>query len=415
MAASPLSRLSHDQRTDLVRYLDPGDLRSLRVAAGRSTGFADPRLTPHLPLRLDRVPFLRDDDVADGPDSEGRARRWLERRRRLVIDDARAALSADRAARLAARGLLDAASSLRVHDCRRHGKVLASLARLPNLKSLTLVDHGAPGEALDELKDILRHVGRMRQLVSLDVEFDLVLPGDRLSFLRELRGLRHLRLVGFDLSAGLGALRGRTTGLTTLHLCHGNPYSSPRRDASERDLMDLAGGVAAVRNLLLEGFDELKGGGLGPFAGGALRHLAFKHCQELNPECLRAVGQMAHLTSLHFVMSSCDDVVPFDGERLRHLNRLSALRSLSLFYVLDSPADLVVLRGLTSLEVLNVAFDETLSGHDADKLCALASRSFPSLRRLRVFSEDGAECDFGYGRLTIEFAAFNFGDAVYLE
>lgn len=406
-----LSQLSKDQWTELVRFLGPGDLQALRLAGGRATGLAEPSLTSHLPLRLDRAVFCRYDAP---PCTEGYAQQWLEQRERIVINDANAKLSVDRMAHLVAHGLLDSVSELRVYNCHRHGKIIETLARLPNLTSLILVDNGDQSEALDELERIVHHVGKMQHLTELDVEFDAVVHGSRLSFLRGLPCLRHLRLVGFDLSNGLGSLRGLTR-LTLLHLCHGNLYSSPQEDVHENDLMDLTG-LTTVKTLHLEGFDEFKGTGLSPFSSSrSLRNLAFKHCQELNQECLITVGQMVKLTSLHFVMSSCDDVCVFHRESLRHLNTLSALKSLSLFYVLGTPADIWALPGLLSLQALNVAFEETLTDKEVEELSAQALHVFPSLQRLRVFSEDSMECSLKYGHLTVESASFNFGDLVYLE
>lgn len=405
---SHLSQLSKDQWTELIRYLGPDDLHALRLAGGRATGLADPRLTSHLPLRLDRAVFCCRDAP---PCSEEYMRRWLEQRERIIIHDANVKLSADR---LVAHSLLDSVTELRVYDCHRHRKMIEALSSLPNLTSLMLIDHGDQREALDELEGILCHVGKMHRLTTLDVEFDAVVHGSRLSFLRGLPDLVHLRLVGFDLSSGLSSLRG-LAGLTTLHLCHGNLYSSPQEDAHEKDLMDLTG-LTAVKNLHLEGFDELKGIGLCPFISSRLlRDLAFKHCQELNPECLAAISQMTHLTSLHFVMSSCDDVDVFHRDTLQLLNTLSVLKSLSLFYVLDAPTDIRAMLGLTSLEALNVAFEETLTNEEVEELCAHALHTFPSLKRLRIFSEDGMECSLKYDRLTVESASFSFGDLVYLD
>jgi len=279
--------------------------------------------------------------------------------------------------------------------------------------SLVLIDHGDRSEALEELEAIIFHVGSMHSLTTLDIEFDAVIHGSRLSFLRNLHALQHLRLVGFDLSAGIPSLGG-LRDLTTLHLCHGNFFSSPNDDANEKDLMELIS-LTKVERLHLEGFDEFKGVGLSPFsAGGNIQHLVMKHCQDLSEECLTSVGRMTNLTSLHFILSSCDDIDVFQRESLQQLNKLSELENLSLFYVLDKPTDLLVLPGLTALETLSVAFDDTLNNDEVENFCAQALQMFPSLKRLRVFSEDSMDCTFQYGGLNVEYATFNFGDLVSL-
>jgi len=287
------------------------------------------------------------------------------------------------------------------------------LSNLTNVKSLVLIDDGDRREALSELEAIIFHVGNMPSLTSLDVEFNNVMHGSRLSFLRNLQSLEHIRLVGFDLSEGIGYV-GNLEQLRTLHLCHGNFYSSPSDDANEKDLMALIG-LTNVERVHLEGFDCLTGVGLGPFsATGSIRHLVMKHCQELSEECLPHVGRMTGLNSLHFVMSSCecDDIDIFDRESLQYLNTLSSLKNLSLFYVLDDPTDLRALAGLTALETLNIALEDTIEVED---FCVEVLQIFPSLRKLRMFSEDSMDCNFQCGCLDVEFATFNFGDQVCLD
>ena len=124
---------------------------------------------------------------------------------------------------------------------------------------------------------------------------------------------------------------------------------------------------------------------------------------------------MSNLSSLHFITSSCDDIEEFGRESLQHLNTLSGLKSLSLFYSLADPDDLRVLPGLTALETLNVAFDDNIDGNELECLCTTVLQVFPSLQKLRIFSEDSMEQDgFRYGGLEVEHATFNFGDLVYL-
>ena len=177
-------------------------------------------------------------------------------------------------------------------------------------------------------------------------------------------------------------------------------------------------GLTNVQRVHLEGFDCLTGVGLSPFnATGSIRDFAMKHCQEFSRECLTYIGRMINLNSLHFVLSSCecDDIEVFDSESLQHLNTLSSLKSLSLFYVLGDPSDLRALPGLTALTTLNIALEETLSNNDVHNLCTQVLQIFPSLQRLRIFSEDGMDYSFQYGGLNVDFAIFNFGDSIYLD
>mmetsp|Transcript_2816 Transcript_2816/g.5110 ORF Transcript_2816/g.5110 Transcript_2816/m.5110 type:complete len:412 (+) Transcript_2816:112-1347(+) len=410
--SSPLSQLSNDQWMDIIQYIGADDFKALRLAGNKAMCLSDPKLTSHLQLRMDRVPFFCENDIHF---SEGVIRQWLENRNRLVINDVDAKLSPSRVAYLVANGFLDSVSEILVHDCHHHRMIIEILSNLPNVKSLMLVSNqGDQTEALDELEAIIIHVGNMHSLTSLDIEFDTVVYGSRLSFLRNLQGLKHLRLVGFDLSVGISSMEG-LRDLATLHLCHGNFYSSPNDDANEKDLMDLIG-LTNVQRLHLEGFDCLKGVGLSPFsATGTIRDIVMKHCQELSDECLASLGGMTNLNSPHFVLSSCDDIDVFDRESLQHLNTLSSLKSLSLFYVLGDPTDLRALPGLTALETLNIAFEETLSNDEVESLCTQVLQIFPSLQRLRIFSEDSMDYSFLYGGLDVDYATFNFGDLVYLD
>lgn len=406
-----MSELSNDQWIDIIQYLDTDDFKALRLAGNKAMCLSDPKLTGHLQLRIDRVPFFCENDIQF---SEGFIRQWLDNRHRLVINDADAKMSPSRVAYLVANGFLDSISEVIINDCDNHRVIIEVLSKLSNVNSLVLLQRGGQREAIDDLEAIVGHVGNMCSLTALHIELDTVIHGSRLSFLMGLQQLRHLRLVGFDLSEGIRFMGGLTS-LETIHLCHGNFFSSPNDDVNEKDLTDLIG-LANLKRLHLEGFDCLTGVGLGPFsAHGSIQDLVFKHCQESSDECLTPIGRMTDLRSLHFVTSTCDDVDIFDKESLHRLNTLSMLRSMSLFYVLDDPSDLRALPGLTSLETLNLAFEETINDEEAENFCTIALQVFPSLKKLRIFSDDGMDCDFQYGGLNVEYATFNFGDLVYLD
>ena len=409
---SPLPEQSNDQWMDIIQYLDVDGFKSLRLAGNKAMCLSDPALTSHLQLRMDKVPFFCENDCVF---SEQFIRQWLENRTRLVINDVHAKMSPSRVTYLIENGFLDSVSEVVVYDCHYHRTMVEVISRLPTIRALTLIDAGDQGESTSELEAIIFQVGNMPSLTTLDIEFDSVLHGSRLSFLLALQDLQHLRLLGFDLSEGINYLS-HLKDLETLRLCHGNFYSSPNNDVNEKDLTDLIN-LKKLQRLHLEGFDCLQGYGLGAFvANGSIQHLVLKHCQEMNDECLSYIGRMTGLASLHFVLSECDDFDVFSIESLQNLNSLATLKSLSLFRVLGSVSDLRVLPGLCSLETLNVAFDEPMDDEEeVEDICTTALSVFPSLQKMRSFSEDCMEHSFDFGGLTVEYSEFSFGDCVYLD
>lgn len=404
--------LSPHQWMDIIQYLTADDLKALRLAGGKD--LADPVLTSHLQLRMDMAPFFSTDDDF----TVGQATQWLTNRRRLVINVASPKICLHRVAYLVASGYLDSVTQVVIFNCHVHRAIFEILVSLPSLKSLRLASHASEQEkgVLDELEFIVANVGRARSLKQLDLEFDCVIHGSRLSYLRNAQGLKHLRLRGFDLSDGISSMGG-LRDLTTLHLCHGNFYSSPSNDVKEKDLIHLMG-LTNLDQVHLEGFDCLSGNGLKPFCtpSASVKSLVLKHCQEFaEEECMHSIGRMVHLTSLHFVHSSNDEVPLFDVEVLQYLNGLPSLKHLSLFYVIEDVTDLQALWGLASLETLNIAFEDELDKEDIDYLCQTILPTFGSLRKLRIFSEDGMGYSYSQGKLDVEHVPFTFGDLVFLE
>ncbi|KAL3816807.1 hypothetical protein ACHAXA_000910 [Cyclostephanos tholiformis] len=400
------------QWSAVIQYLTADELKALRLAGSKAMHLTDPSLTNHLQLRMDKAPFFLDhDDFA-----VSQAKEWLANRRRLVMNDASLNICSRRVAYLAANRYMNSVSEIVIYDCHRHRNIVGLLEQLPNLESLRLASYTGDQEegVRDELELLVESVGKLYSLKKLDVEFDCIIHGSRLSFLQHLQGLKHLRLRGFDLSDGITSLGG-LKDLTNLHLCHGNFYSSPINDVNERDLINLMG-LTNLKEVHLEGFDSLSEVGLKAFSTipTSIDHLALKHCQDLNQGCLQSIGRMTHLKSLHFVHSACDEVQLFDAQDVRQLNALVALKSLSLFYVLEDPSDLRVLCGLTSLETLNLALEDGIHQEDIEGLCQ-TSPAFRSLKKLRIFSEDCMEHSYRHGNLEIEFLKFAFGDLVHLE
>jgi len=399
--------------TNIISYLEVDDFKALRVGVG--AGLDHPKFGSHLALRIDKVPFFCQNDFCNF--DEEFARKWLYKRKKLVINTEEALncpLEPRAMDYLLSRGFLDSITSVVVYDSLCHRRAIEKLTRLPNLKSVKLADQGdEKSSQREKLESILLNVANSSSLTSLDVEFDSVLSGTRLSFLRGLDKLKHLRLQGFDLSDGLCNLAS-LSNLETLLLCHGNFYSSPDNDVNEKDLTDLVG-LHKLTTVHLEGFDCLSGIGLAPFCSIGLRSLVLKHCQELSDDCIPVLGTMTSLNALHIINSVCDDVNPVMSDKLGHLNSLVELKCLSLFYTLDDPSYLQVLLGLVSLETLNLAFEEDLGDGEIEELCNILIQNIPSLKLLRVFSEDqDMEYNFEHGGLQVECSQFQFGDLVFV-
>lgn len=411
-------RLPRAQWSEVISHLTADDLKSLRLAGSKESCLRAPPLTSHLQLRMDRAPFfLRNVEF-----TELATGKWLANRQRLVIHDAQAPICPRRVAYLISRGYLDSVTSIIVHDCHAHAHVVTLLSSLPHVTSLKIVDRGS----LDEISNVrirndleltVASFAKMSSLRVLDVEIDCVMSGRNLMFLRSLHRLEHLRLRGFDLSRGIENMED-LTNLKTLHLCHGNFYSSPEEDVREEHLLRLMK-LKDVEKLHLEGFDCLGETGMKTFSpSSAMKHLTLKHCQEMKEDCIPCIGEMPNLESLHIVNSSYDDIDidNFQTENWGYLNELKKLKRLSLFYVMVDQYDLLDLSGLTSLETLNIAFHETMDEEAFEELCTSVLPSFPSLTKLRIFS-DGMGMDYAMqrGGMQIEFSSFNFGDEVELD
>ncbi|KAL7504804.1 hypothetical protein ACHAXN_002683 [Cyclotella atomus] len=403
---------------NVVQFLDSDDLKSLRLSGGRE--LCDPLLTSHLSLRVDHVPFFG----ADKQYTSRSIRRWLYNRKRLVINGHNKNIHPARVAYLVKNGYLDSVSQVVVYDASRHGATISQLVMLPSIKALKLVDHHLTGgrvhskehdakvqENLDAIVDSLH---KMSSLKVLDIEVDSVLSGRRLSTLESMKGLKDLRLRGFDFSEGIRHI-GSLTELENIHLCHGNFYSSPEKEISEEDLLVLSG-FSQIKSVHLEGFDAMTDMGLKPFCQSkSMKRLVMKHCQDLSGDSCSTIGAMASLESLHIVNSAYDDVEDWESEHLVQLLPLKELKTLSLFYVLIDQYDILDLEGLDNLETLNVAFTIDMNQDEFSILCNTILPIFPSLKKLRVFGEDLMEQSMRVRNIDIEFASFNLGDVVELD
>lgn len=320
---------------------------------------------------------------------------------------------------------LDSVTQVIVYDASSHGATIAQLATLPNIQSIKLVDHHLAGgqqigkeydtavqENLDNIVDSLR---KMTSLKVLDIEVDSVISGRRLSILEDMKELKSLRLRGFDFSEGIKHVGGLTQ-LEDLHLCHGNFYSSPEKEVDESDLLELSS-LSQVKNVHLEGFDNMTELGLKPFCQSkSVKELVLKHCQDLSGDSCTSLGAMTSLNALHIINSVYDEVDDFETEHLVELLPLKKeLKTLSLFYVLIDQYDILDLEGMDNLETLNVAFTIDMSQEEFDILCKTILPIFPSLKKLRIFGEDFMEQNMVVGNLEIEFSSFNYGDVIELD
>lgn len=411
MASSPLTSLPYNQWSDIIQFLSADDLKSLRLSGNREMDLSEPTLTSHLQLRMDKCPFFTE----GRPCTEGMIRRWLVNRTRLVLNDGTATLCAIRVSYLVRNGYLDGITQIVVMDCHSHRHIIALLATLPNVESFKLMDQCTNRDIQDELGAIVSSLDRLNMLQSLDIEFDCVVSGRYLAFIEGMTRLKHLRLRGFDLSQGIKHMR-TLSSIESLHLCHGNFYSSPEQDIKEQDLLDLIG-LNKVRRLHLEGFDCLGASGLKPFSPSAcITDLVLKHCQEMDDSCISSIGEMSSLKSLHIINSVFDDMEYFESESIEHLKKLKDLKTLSIFYCMVDFFDILDLKGCDALETLNVAFhSEGTSKEELDVLCNTILPVLPALKKVRIFSDDGMHHVMHKGGLEIEFARFNFGDLVELD
>ena len=367
---------------------------------------------------MDMVPFFR----VDSKYPAHSIRRWLFNRSSLVISG-QGHIHPARLSYLIKEGYLDSVTQIIVYDCNMYGEVISQLADL-KITSLKLVDHRmAVGQCgiedyetrvvQNNLDDVVDSIRKMTKLKTLDIEVDAVISGRKLLFLQGMKGLKNLRLRGFDFSEGIKYI-GSLVELENLHLCHGNFFSSPEKDVNEEDLLDLSS-LLQVKSVHLEGFDRITDLGVKPFCRRPVTKLVLKHCQCLSGESCSIIGAMTSLNALHIINSAYDDVEDFETEHLLNLLPLKDLKSISLFYVLINQYSIMDLVGLDDLETLNVAFKVDLSQDEFNILCNTILPLFPSLKKVRIFGEDCMERKTFVGDIEVEFGSFNLGDVVELE
>ena len=167
--------LPHHQWSHVIQYLTTDKLKALRLAGSKTMHLADPSLTIHLHLRIDKTPFF----LAANDFTVSQVKEWLANRRRLVINDASINICSQCIAYLAVNGFMNSVSEIVIFDCHVHGNIVALLAQLPNLESLRLASHTIDQEegVLDELELLIKSVGNVYSLKKLDIEFDCIVNG----------------------------------------------------------------------------------------------------------------------------------------------------------------------------------------------------------------------------------------------
>ena len=124
--SSPLSQLSNDLIVNTIKYLDSDDLKSLRLSGNKSMCLSDPRLTSHLHLRMDKVPFFCENNLNF---SEEYIQQWLYNRSTLVIkNDEKVNWSASRVTYLVSNGFMDSVTDIIIHNCERYSLNLSYLS-----------------------------------------------------------------------------------------------------------------------------------------------------------------------------------------------------------------------------------------------------------------------------------------------
>jgi len=148
---------------------------------------------------------------------------------------------------------------------------------------------------------------------------------------------------------------------------------------------------------------------MSPFVSNPITDLVLKHCQESSEDCLSSIGRMTKLKSLHMINSEGDDAPIFGSEDLHHLNTLTELKSLSLFYVFEEPSDLSCLKGLTSLETLNLAYEYPMEEDELEDIIIPLLSTFPHLRNLEYFRPMAWLTALTMDRLKLNFPRIHLG------
>eukprot|EP00956_Cyclotella_meneghiniana_P021979 scaffold40799_cov31-Cyclotella_meneghiniana.AAC.7 len=394
----PATIIDGHQWTSIISYLEHDDLKSLRLAGSKQAGllFGSPLLTSHLPLRLDRVNFF-----TPQPDPKRHRRyvaQWLFNRKRIIIADRTQSIQSSPVASLVKHGYMKAVTELDISHCSFYRSIITHLVKLPNLKDLKLSDthnlrahvrYGGKNydAVIRETTAIVECLQNMKQLESLDIEFDGLVDGKCLSVLREMKNLRSLRLRGFDFSSGIEHVHS-LDDLEHLHLCHGNTRCTPDNAVPPEAFLSLEF-LSKLKTIHLENIDNLSNEQICPLTHfKSTNSLTFKHCQAMNGNALESIGNMTSLQELHFVNCASDDTRIFETEQLAHLQNLKHVKTLSLLFVMIDPYDILDLSGMDSLETLNIGLLTTITKKEFDIMCLRFMPLLPKLKRLRIYGAD---------------------------
>ena len=162
----------------IIEYLESDDLKNLRLASSKNIALCNPLFTSHLPLVIDRVPFFGSDTR-----SLKYIISWLYNRRRLVINGRSKNIHPLRVASLVKSGVMNSITEIVINDCSCYRSTIFSLAKLPNLKHMKLLDECPSADVIyhrgkyydrvvEETTAIVESLKSSTKLETLDIEFD---------------------------------------------------------------------------------------------------------------------------------------------------------------------------------------------------------------------------------------------------
>ena len=329
-------------------------------------------------------------------------------------------------AALITHGYMKSVTELTVKNCVHHRLTIAQLAQLPNLKHLELSDRHPFAAAIDKnskyydsvvqiTSAIIDSIATLNGLETLDIDFGCTVKGTHLSVLQHVRGLRSLRLRGFDLSQGLNHI-GKLTYLEHLHVCHGNTLHRSEQTVPSDAFASLPCNLQSLKSIHIENMDNITYEQVKPLSQmRTITSLTFKHCQEMKGDILPIIGTMSSLQELHIINSPLDSCEAFETEELEQLANLKSLKKLTLMHVLIDQYDILDLEGLNELETLNIALDRDMFKEEFDQLITTILPVLPKLERLRIYGMEPVHYDMRCMKYDVDFRFFDVSGSVELD
>lgn len=162
----PASMVDGHLWASIIQYLEPDDLMNLRLVGSKKVVFHTPLFTSHLPLMMDRVPFFGTEKF-----SPKNIIRWLSNRQSLVINGRSKNIHPLRVASLVKHDLMNSVTEIAIKDFSCYISTISELAKLPNLKHVTLLDEYYD-KAVEETTAVMESLKGSTKLETLDIEFD---------------------------------------------------------------------------------------------------------------------------------------------------------------------------------------------------------------------------------------------------